>query len=47
MLVQCHGLFPGVRVADMGGEEIDYDAGGVGIGRQQGRDQSFADPLHL
>ena len=36
--------FPGVRVADMGGEELDDAA--VGLGRQQGRGPSLADPLH-
>ena len=34
----------GVRVPDMGGEELDDAALGGGIGRQQGREPSLAAP---
>ena len=37
--------FAGVRVPDMGGEEL-HDAA-LGVGRQQGREPSLADPFHL
>ena len=36
----------GVRVPDMGGEELDDAALGVGIGRQQRLEPSLVDPLH-
>ena len=35
--------FAGVRVTDMGGEELDDAA--IGVGRQQGREPCGADPL--
>ena len=46
LLVHCNGLFPGVRVPDMGGEELDDAAfGGCGV-RQQGREPCGAARLH-
>ena len=38
--------FAGVRVPDMGGEELHDAALGGGIGRQQGREPCGAAPLH-
>ncbi len=35
--------FAGVRVPDMGGEELDDAAGGIGIGRKERREPSLAD----
>ena len=36
----------GVRVPDMGDEELDDAPGGGGVGRQQGREPCGAAPLH-